>query len=96
MSLIGCGAGALFLWGLCWIVCGIWSQDQTAGQRLEVIIAALNDNWKVGLLVLIPLFFRPIRMFLERVEEAWGMKAPKGQRAAKAEPIGEYLQHKKD
>ena len=34
----------------------------------------LNENWKVGLLILIPLFYRTIRMFLERVRKAFGME----------------------
>jgi hypothetical protein len=45
--------------------------------RLTNSMKMLNDNWKVGLLLIVPLFFRTIRAFLERVEEFWGMKAPR-------------------
>jgi hypothetical protein len=34
----------------------------------------MNENWKVGLLILLPLFYRPIRTFLEELREAFGMK----------------------
>jgi hypothetical protein len=36
-----------------------------------------NENWKIGLLLLVPLFYRTVRAFLERVEEFMGMKAPR-------------------
>ena len=43
-------------------------------------LRALNENWKVSLLLLIPLFYRTVRTFLERVEKAWGIEAPRTQR----------------
>ena len=43
-------------------------------QRIEGALKMLNENWKVGLLILIPLFYRTIRMFLERVRKAFGME----------------------
>jgi len=43
--------------------------------RFVEVLKTLNDNWKVGLVLLIPLFYRAIRAFLERVEEFGGMKA---------------------
>jgi hypothetical protein len=61
-------------YGLFWLV---WCDQQTRAIRLAGIAKVLNDNWKVSLLLLIPLFYRTIRVFLERVEEAWGMKAPR-------------------
>ena len=45
--------------------------------RLEAALKALNENWKVVLLLLVPLFYRTIRGFLERVEEFAGAKAPR-------------------
>jgi hypothetical protein len=57
-----------------WIVAG----DATERQyRLANSLKMLNENWKVGLILLIPLFYRTIRTFLERVEEFGGMKAPR-------------------
>ncbi len=41
------------------------------------VLKAVEENWKAVLIFLVPLFFSPIRAFLERIEEAWGMKAPK-------------------
>jgi hypothetical protein len=52
----------------------------TGGQwhtHLVMTIRELNDNWKAGIIILIVLFYRTIRAFLERVEEFWGMKAPR-------------------
>ena len=62
---------ALALWcavGLvaAWAIFGIG--DAQRG-RLGRAIGALNVNWKIGLLVLIPLFYRTIREILERLEE---------------------------
>lgn len=45
-------------------------------QSLRDTVKALSDNWRILLLVLVPLFYRAVRSFLERLEEAWGMKAP--------------------
>jgi hypothetical protein len=58
-----------------WIAC-----DPTARQqRIEAALKMVNDNWKVGLLILIPLFYRTTRMFLERVRKAWWLEAePEG------------------
>ncbi len=44
-------------------------------KRIETALKMLNDNWKVGLLILVPLFYRTIRMFLERVRKVLGMEA---------------------
>jgi|HubBroStandDraft_1064217.scaffolds.fasta_scaffold686783_2 hypothetical protein len=70
-----------FTYGLFWLV---FCDPQTRSSRLTVIVKALNDNWKVGLVLAVPLFYRTIRVFLERVEEFGGMKAPRRQ-----PPIGE-------
>jgi hypothetical protein len=45
--------------------------------RLVSSLKMLNENWKAGLLILVPLFYRTIRAFLERVEKAFGMEAPR-------------------
>ena len=39
------------------------------------LVQTVNDNWKAFLLLAVLLFFRTVRSFFERVEEAWGMKA---------------------
>jgi len=56
-----------------WVAYGIELPSRPA--RLEAALKTFNENWKLGLLLLIPLFFRTIRKFMERVEEVAGMKA---------------------
>ena len=53
-----------------WLACNAALRQQ----RIEDALKMLNENWKVGLLILIPLFYRTIRMFLERVRKAFGME----------------------
>ena len=55
----------------------IRSPGNPADTKVGQIIKLLNDNWKVLLIFLIPLFYRPIQTFLERVDEAFGMKTQK-------------------
>lgn len=54
----------------------LWPSSEGHQARFNQVLKNLNDNWKVGLVILIPLFFRAIRAFLERLEEVGGMKAP--------------------
>jgi hypothetical protein len=42
--------------------------------RIAWVLTALNDNWKIVLILLVPLFYRTIRVFLEEVVEFAGMK----------------------
>ena len=44
------------------------------GTSEKPLLEALSANWKGLLLLLVPLFYRTVRGFMERVEEAWGMK----------------------
>ena len=60
-----------------WILCGTDVQPRHA--RLSEVAKSLNENWKAGLLLFIPLFYRSIRGFLERVEEFAGMKTRQAQ-----------------
>jgi len=46
---------------LLWVFFG-WGSE--IHDRLTDVIKLLNDNWKVTLLILLPLFFRPLRKFL--------------------------------
>lgn len=54
----------------------LWPSSEGHQARFNQVLKNLNDNWKVGLVILIPLFFRAIRAFLERLEEFGGIKAP--------------------
>jgi hypothetical protein len=69
--------GYLFVFG---------SDQNPQRQRMIALVAIASQNWKGFLLILIPLFYRPIRMFLEEVEEAFGMKRPLSGEAAKMIP----------
>lgn len=40
------------------------------------IISKLAENWRIVFFLLIPIFYRVIRKFLEEVYEAFGMKRP--------------------
>ena len=65
---------------------GHHSTPEERQTRFTDSVKLVDDNWKVGLLILVPLFFRTIRSFLERVEEAWGMKAPRIPEVAESAP----------
>jgi hypothetical protein len=55
-----------------WIFWGDLASSRHA--RLATVMRELNENWKPTLLILVPLFYRTVRTFLEQVEEAFGMK----------------------
>lgn len=55
-------------------------------QRVESMLKTLNDNWKASLLLLVPLFYRTIRMFLEKVKRAWGMEIEPEKQSTKGNP----------
>jgi hypothetical protein len=52
-----------------------WILAQSSQERIKSTITMLNENWKVALLLLVPLFYRTVRMFLERVRKFLGMEA---------------------
>ena len=66
------GIMVVALYELYWVCLGDSASLRHA--RLAIVIRELNDNWKPGLLILVPLFYRTVRTFLEQVEEAFGMK----------------------
>jgi len=66
-------AGAIY--EICWILWGHFPPDRQS--RMRDALNMLNGNWKVGLLLLIPLFYRTVRAFLQRAEEFAGIKAPR-------------------
>lgn len=57
------------------IWCFVAGTSQEA--RITRLIEVVNNNWKASLVLLIPLFYRPIRLFLENLEEAGGLKRGK-------------------
>jgi hypothetical protein len=64
----------------------VFRGDQWPSQgRLATLLKGLNENWKVVFLLLVPLFYRTVRGFLERVEEFAGAKAPRSPKSASPE-----------
>ncbi len=55
-----------------WITCGCWHEGM---HRLHQTLISVNTHWKISLLLLVPLFYRPVRIFLFRVEKFGGMQA---------------------
>ena len=45
--------------------------------RFIDLMKTVNENWKAALVLLIPLFYRPVRVFLENLEEAGSLKRRK-------------------
>ena len=41
---------------------------------MVALVQLVNDNWKTFLLLVLLLFYRTIRTFLEEVQEGFGMK----------------------
>jgi hypothetical protein len=68
-----------------WIACSAADRQN----RVEASLKMVNDNWKVGLLILIPLFYRTTRMFLQRVRKAgWFEAEPEGEvKTVKTPPL---------
>jgi hypothetical protein len=61
----------LTVYGIGWLA---FCDRQTRETRLLALARGLSDNWKIGLLLILVLFYRTIRTFLEQAEEAWGVK----------------------
>ena len=55
-----------------WIIWGGRFEDIHA--RFVITLAEIDERWKVGLVVLLVLFYRPVRNFLLLLEQAWGLK----------------------
>ncbi|HKW87950.1 MAG TPA: hypothetical protein VJN21_04255 [Candidatus Acidoferrales bacterium] len=55
----------------------VFGPEQSGHQtRFKELLRVVNDNWKAGLLLLVLLFYRTVRIFLEQAEEAFGVKRP--------------------
>jgi hypothetical protein len=51
-----------------------FASDQAHQAHSMELVKGLNDNWKAALILLVVLFYRTVRMFLEQAEEAFGVK----------------------
>jgi hypothetical protein len=81
---VRCGEAVIVLLLMLIVVAGLlyqtwwilWTTADCRQVRFAQSLKTIDDNWKVGLIILIPLFYRALRAFLERVEEVGGVKAP--------------------
>jgi hypothetical protein len=60
-------------WAGYWIVFGPANDDHR--NRMLDLVRIMSDGWKALLILLILLFYRTLRSFLDRVEEIAGVKA---------------------
>ena len=83
--LLAAGIYSVVIYEVYWIWFGA---EATRSARLEAVAKTLNENWKTGLILFVPLFYRTIRQFLERVEKFAGMEArrPETEKAAPIPP----------
>ena len=58
-----------------WLVFGSSTSDHY--NQLVQSIKTVNDNWKAALILILLLFYRTVRTFLEQAEEAWGVRKKK-------------------
>ena len=61
--LIALAIGFLFLYATLCLVLGSYQKLAI----LSSVLTAVNDNWKAALALLIPLFYRPVRLVLEQL-----------------------------
>jgi ascorbate-specific PTS system EIIC-type component UlaA len=53
----------------------VFGSPQNINQtRFKALMVIISDNWKAALLLLVVLFYRTVRVFLEEVQEAFGMR----------------------
>jgi hypothetical protein len=72
VGLIAIVSIAAILYSIIWVICGLWPEVH---ERLVSDLKQANAAWKVGLLLLVPLFFRPVFKFLIFLREVRGMKS---------------------
>ena len=53
----------------------VWCGTLSPGERDTATL--VSQNWKILVILMIPLFYQPVRIFLEEVQEVWGMRRPK-------------------
>ena len=58
-----------------WLVFGLNATDKHT--RMIQAMEVINNNWKVALIVLLLLFYRTVRIFIEQAEELWIVKRKK-------------------
>ena len=68
------GVFSLACWVGGWLVFG--GDKSPRYLRAVALVELMDHSWKAFLLLGIPLFYRPVRAFVERIEKAWGVEAP--------------------
>lgn len=58
-----------------WVLWGVTQSPIARQDRLRSAIVLINENWRLGLILFVPLFYRTLREFLSRAEEIAGIKA---------------------
>lgn len=53
--------------------------------RVSAFMKTVNENWKAALILLVPLVYRPMRLFLENLEEAGPLRRKALRPATKTE-----------
>lgn len=71
VAIIAIGVALLIGYEIFWVA---WPASTTPQYRIEAVLRALNENWKAGLLLLIPLFYRTVRTLLERIRKVPGFE----------------------
>src|SRR6266487_4646834 len=72
VGLIAVVSIASILYSIAWISFGLWPEVH---ERFVCTIRQANAAWKLGLVLLLPLFFRPVFKFLIFLREVRGLKS---------------------
>jgi len=54
------------------VFCFVFGTHEEA--RFIVLMQVISENWKASLVLLIPLFYRPVRTFLEELEQVGSIR----------------------
>src|SRR5438034_2245564 len=86
--LIGVCVAVLAIYSAVWIVFGCGEEIHS---RVVRVVKGINDNWRVDLLVLVPLFFRPLFKFLFFLRKGpWGIESGELPQKEEKPPVGSY------
>ena len=61
---------------LCYVLFVLFTEPSSSENRQVVkdAIQTLGANWTFAIVILLPLFYRTVRVFLEEIQEAGGIK----------------------
>lgn len=81
LTTLGLFVGAVFIGS--WLIWG--DEGKPHYLRAVGLLKLMNDNWKALLLIAVLLFYRPVRTFVEEVQDA-GMLSRRGRQRARQAP----------